>query len=101
MSWFLNKKIATKLMTAFSIVLLMSLFVGGFAIQRLAAVQATAEDLGGNQMQGTRALGDLESAVSAYRRWELRLLIVNGNPSERQIAEDGLRKALETVKETQ
>jgi hypothetical protein len=57
MNWFLNKKIATKLIMGFGVILLMSLFVGGFAIQRLAAIQATAEDLGGNQMQGTRALG--------------------------------------------
>lgn len=101
MRWFLNRKIATKMIIGFSFVLLLALFLGLFSLQRLASVQATAEDLGGSQMQGTRTLGELASAVSAYRRWEMRLLIVMNDSKDRQIADQGLRTALENVKRTQ
>lgn len=101
MNWYLNKKIATKLILGFSVVLLLTVFVGVLSLQRLAAVQATAEDLGGKQMVGTQTLGQLALAVSSFRRWEMRTLLVMSDAKSLQAAETGLQGALESVKKLQ
>ena len=98
MKWFMNLKIATKLIFAFLLVLAFTVFLGIFSLQKLAAIEAAVEDLGGNTLQGTRALGDLSGDVATYRRWEMRLFISINDPKGRQLAEDGLRTSLDALK---
>jgi methyl-accepting chemotaxis protein len=101
MKWFLDKSIASKLLITFSVVLLLSTFLGVFSILKLAAVQDATTDLAGNVLGGTRAIGDLSSAIATYRRWEMRMVITIGDNTDQKVAVDGLRATLERFKQVQ
>jgi methyl-accepting chemotaxis protein len=101
MKWFLNKKIATKLGISFSVLLLLVVFLGVYSIYELSLVEAGVKDLGTQQIPANNALGDMENAASAFRRWELRLAILQADPKSRQAVEDGFRDALNNLKKAQ
>ena len=101
MKWFLDKKIATKLLTSFSIVLTLSACMGVFSVIKLAAVQGTTDDLGTNILGGTRKIGELSSDIDAYRRFELRFVLAMNDPSARKIGEEGLLGAVANFKQNQ
>jgi len=95
MKWFLDKKIATKLILAFSVILGLATFLGVFALQKLSAVNDEAQDIGGNELKGTRAIDSISANVETYRRWEMRLLISASDAAGRAKALDGLHAANE------
>jgi len=101
MKWFFDLKIATKLILGFSFVIAMVVVVGVLSLQKLAALQAVAEDVGGNELAGTRVIGHIDTAISAYRRWEMRILLALADLKARQAAEDGLRKSRDDMKRAQ
>src|SRR5579864_337897 len=101
MKWFLDKKIATKLIMAFSVVLALAGFLGMFSLAKLSAVNDEAQDLGGNELKGTRAIDDIGSHVGSFRRWEMRLLISAGDPAGRAKAIDAFRLETEGVKKAE
>ena len=72
MSWFLNKKVGTKLIIAFSAVLALTMTLGVFAIDKLASVRATTVDMADNWLQSITSLNDMRFALSSARRFELR-----------------------------
>jgi len=66
----MNRKLSTKLLFAFAFVLALTMVLGVFAIRELSAVQATAADLGGVEMEATHLIDQLALATASYRRWE-------------------------------
>ena len=101
MKWFLDKKIATKLLMSFSIVLTLSAGMGLFAVIKLASVQANAEDLGSNILGGTREIANMGGDVDSIRRWEMRLIIAGNDVAGRKISEEGLSTAESKLKTDQ
>ncbi len=75
MSKFQNLKIRTKVTAAFGFVLLVSVLLGLFALQRLSAVNAAAADMRDNWLPATRALGDFTAATTRYRMRQANLML--------------------------
>ena len=73
MKWFLDRKLATKLIIAFSAVMALTVIVGGISLLRLGALNDVAADLGTNKLAGTRAVQAIENDLGSYRRIEQRL----------------------------
>ncbi|MBZ5641264.1 MAG: methyl-accepting chemotaxis protein [Acidobacteriia bacterium] len=98
MKWFMNRNISTKLILAFSFVLVLAAIIGVSAVRELSEVQSIAADLGGNELQGTQAIDRLALATSSYRRWEMRMLISAADPQGRALAERGMQTEIENFK---
>ena len=72
MSWFSDKKLGTKLILSFSMVLALTAVLGVFSLMKLAAVRATTVDMAENWFVAVRGLEDMRFALSSARRYELR-----------------------------
>jgi methyl-accepting chemotaxis protein len=72
MKWFYNLKIATKLITSFMIVLVLTAAMGAFAIYQLSQVNQTATDLGTNWMPSMRMASGMRFYAANYRIKEFR-----------------------------
>ena len=70
-----NLKIRTKIVTAFSFVLLFTLALGLFAIERLAEVNSTAAEIRESWLPATRALGDYSFHTMRFRQIEAAVLL--------------------------
>jgi len=66
MNWFMNRRIAAKLVLTVSIVLVSSLLIGVVSLDRLSLVHSKAEDLGTNELMGTRTVGGLGNARQLF-----------------------------------
>jgi methyl-accepting chemotaxis protein len=75
MSWFLDKRIGTKLILGFATVLALTAVLGVVAIAKLAAVRATTVDMAENWMVSINALNNMRFAMATARRMELRMII--------------------------
>ena len=67
MSKFQNLKIRTKVTIAFAFTLLVSVSLGGFALQRLATVNSYAADVRDSWLPSVEALGDYAQKVMIFR----------------------------------
>jgi methyl-accepting chemotaxis protein len=101
MNWFMNRRIAAKLVLTVSIVLVSSLLIGVVSLDRLSLLHSKAEDLGTNELMGTRTVGGLGTALSAFRRWELRLALFYGDSEAMATAESGLKTSIDNFKNAQ
>jgi len=101
MNWFMNRRIATKLVLTVSSVLASSLLIGVVSIDRLSLLNSKAEDLGTNELNGTRTVGALGEAVTAHRRWEMRSMLVYGDAEAVATAENGIKSSIEKFKNAQ
>ena len=72
MNAFLNLKLRTKLMSSFSIVLVLATFLGVFSLMKLAAVRATTVDMADNWLVAVGALADMRNEMGNARRFQLR-----------------------------
>jgi methyl-accepting chemotaxis protein len=68
MNWFNNITIRSKIIGAFALVLFVTTALGVFALQRIAAVNDGANEITGNWLVATRALGDFATATMRYRQ---------------------------------
>ena len=68
MKWFMNMKLASKLILAFVVVLSLTTFLGIFAIQKLAAVRATTADMSENWLPSIQVLSQMQYDLSRVRR---------------------------------
>jgi methyl-accepting chemotaxis protein len=75
MSWFLDKRIGTKLILGFATVLALTAVLGVVAVAKLAAVRATTVDMAENWMVSINALNNMRFAMATARRMELRMII--------------------------
>jgi len=98
MRWFSDRKIGTRLIMAFSAVLILMALLGVFSLTRLASVNAMAMEIGQNELRGTRALAGLDSDLEKCRA-EIRLSVSSANPQERAKALEDLHAAAADIKE--
>ncbi|WP_374580892.1 methyl-accepting chemotaxis protein [Pseudoduganella sp.] len=75
MNWFNNLKIANKLLLSFVAVLLLTAFLGVFAVLQLAKVNATATDLATNWMPAIKSATELKYGVARVRSGALQHLL--------------------------
>ncbi|MGH9574350.1 MAG: methyl-accepting chemotaxis protein [Candidatus Acidiferrales bacterium] len=97
MRWFSDRKIATRLIMAFSAVLVLMALLGVFSLTRLASVNVMAMEIGQNELPGTRALADLYSDLEKCRA-EIRLSVSSAKPQERAKALEDLHGAAADIK---
>ena len=81
MKWLHDLRLATKLGLAFAVVLMLTVFVGVFSIQKLAEVNHTANDLSARWMPSMRAVQDIKSQIARVRTRELQY-IISSDPAE-------------------
>jgi len=73
--------IRTKVIVGFILVVCCTAALGGFAIQRLAAVNAAAADIRENWMPSIRYLGEMGQGMERFRQMEATFALVTG-PAE-------------------
>jgi methyl-accepting chemotaxis protein len=74
---FSNMKIGARLALAFGLVLALCVLVGGFALNRIAAVNQATGEIATNWLVATRALGEYQGALNTMRRAEARLVMAH------------------------
>ena len=73
MKFFIDMKISAKLITGFTVVLLLTLFVGIFSITQLSKVNAASVELGTNWMPSVKAAMGIKERVSRLRAQEAQM----------------------------
>ena len=88
-------KLSTRLGLAFLAMVMLTALVGGFAVSRLAQVNAGTVEIGTNALPSIKALGDLRTTANQIRRAEADHLLSH------DLAEmDGLEKKMADLKAT-
>src|SRR5258708_808090 len=77
MKWFMDRKVGTKQILAFGALLLLTTFLGGFALLRLSAVRATTVDLSDRRVPAIQSLSELQTGLMQYRVSELSYVFLN------------------------
>ncbi len=75
MQWFKNLKVSSKLLLSFSVVLLLTVFLGLFSITQLAKVNADTRELGTNWMPSTNKISELDHTIQYFRRSEFQHIL--------------------------
>ena len=68
--------VRTKVVAAFACVLISTIALGLFSIERLSQVDASATEVRGHWLQGTRALSDLRYDLTRFRMWSGTFLLL-------------------------
>src|ERR1700712_4634 len=76
--------IRTKVILGFSAVLLCTLGLGLFAMQRLAQVNAASSDIANNWLPSTYLLGDVSMSYERLRSRQAQLLLAEGAGVQKQ-----------------
>src|SRR6478752_1558386 len=63
MGWFVNRGVRTKLMLSFGLVCVLMLFVGGLGLKTVAGIREDEENIAGNSLPSTVALGRANAAL--------------------------------------
>ena len=82
--------VSTKVVSAFSCVLIATIALGLFSVQRLSQVDASATEIRGHWLQGTRALSDLRYDLTRFRMWSGTFLLLP-TPEMREIGTQKLK----------
>ena len=89
-----NLTIKSRVVTAFAIILVSTLGLGLFAIQRLNAVNAAARDVSENWLPAADTLGDLSQDFELYRSRQGQALLLSGDKRDAMLAK------LQTTRQT-
>jgi hypothetical protein len=84
MKWFINRKVGTKQILAFGALLLLTAFLGGFALLKLYAVRATSVDMSDRRIPAIQSLSELQTGLMQYRTSEMSYVFLN-DPDERAL----------------
>ena len=71
---FKDLSVSTKVVSAFACVLIATIALGIFSVQRLSQVDANAVELRSHWLQGTRILGEVQYTATRYRSWNGAIL---------------------------
>ena len=63
----LRRRISTRFILAFALLLITTAGLGGFAVSRIAAVNALSAELRTRWLPGAQALGEVHAFLSQYR----------------------------------
>ncbi|GAB3538492.1 methyl-accepting chemotaxis protein [Noviherbaspirillum agri] len=75
MNWFNNMKVGTKLTLSFTVILVLTAFLGIFSVTKMAQVNQTSTDMEVNWLPSTRLAGEITAGISGYRRNELQHIL--------------------------
>jgi methyl-accepting chemotaxis protein len=98
--WFLDRKIGTKQILAFGIVVVLTTFLGAFAFLRLAAVRATTVDMSEHRIPAIQSLSELRAGLMQYRVAEMGYVFTN-DPDERDLRISNMETGTGTVKKAE
>lgn len=98
MKWFYDLRIATKLITSFLLVLVLTAMTGVFAIIQLGLVNETATEMRDNWLPSVRVVSGIRFFVANYRVKELRYLMADSPTEQAQYEQEivDARKEVET-----
>lgn len=98
MKWFYDLRIATKLITSFLLVLVLTAMTGVFAIIQLGLVNETAAEMRDNWLPSVRVVSGIRFFVANYRVKELRYLMADSPTEQAQYEQEivDARKEVET-----
>jgi methyl-accepting chemotaxis protein len=98
MKWFYDLRIATKLITSFLLVLVLTALTGGFAIIQLGLVNETATEMRDNWLPSVRVASGIRFFVANYRIKELRHLMADSPTEQTQYEQEAVdaRKEVDT-----
>ena len=98
MKWFYDLRIATKLITSFLLVLVLTALTGGFAIIQLGLVNQTATEMRDNWLPSVRVASGMRFFVANYRIKELRHLMADSTTEQTQYEQEAVdaRKEVDT-----
>ena len=100
MSWLNNISIRAKVMIAFGLLIVMFAAFGGFAINRLAAVNASIVEMKTDWMAGVRESSLLKYQVARHRTLAARHIMVHDQAAIK-LAENDIAKLLGEMRATQ
>lgn len=84
MNWFINRKVGTKQILAFGSLLLLTTFLGMFALLKLTAVRATTVEMSDRRVPAIQALSEMQTGLMQYRVSEMSYVFLN-DPDERSL----------------
>ena len=93
-----NLRIRTKVLLAFAAVLIVTVALGLFAVQRLGEVNGAAAEMRDKWLPSLRLLGKLESRLRQFRANQFDSLLVRTD-QHRQMLSNGMRTAVEQFRE--
>jgi methyl-accepting chemotaxis protein len=96
MKWFMNRKVGTKQMLAFSSILLVSIFIGAFSLFKLYAVRATTVDMSDRRVPAIQTLSELQTGLMQYRVSEMSYVFLN-DPDERALRTSNMESGMSMV----
>jgi methyl-accepting chemotaxis protein len=99
MASFSNLSIRSKVLSAFTAVLITTVGLGLFAIERLAAVNASAAEVRDNWLPATGWLGVIAKSVEQYRLLQA-VHVMSPTAAEKDREEAGIRETLESFEKT-
>ncbi|MDR3707584.1 MAG: methyl-accepting chemotaxis protein [Capsulimonadaceae bacterium] len=79
MNWFLGLKVSVKLALAFGLGLLLTLLIGGVAVQRMNVMNDQANLVVSDALGGSSAMTNVINQVRLYRSLQLRFIIAQSN----------------------
>jgi methyl-accepting chemotaxis protein len=95
---FSNLSIRNKVIGAFGVVLITALALGGFAVDRLGTVNASAAEVRDNWLPATGWLGVIAKSAELYRARQGQHILAT--PAEKDKEEASLNEALQTFEKT-
>ena len=96
MIWFQNLTIRSKVMTAFSAILIITSILGVFAINRLSTVNDNAVTLSSNYLVSAQALGELSYSAIRYRQLQAAHLLHTA-PADKEKEAASMREMADAV----
>ncbi|HTV21970.1 MAG TPA: methyl-accepting chemotaxis protein, partial [Polyangiaceae bacterium] len=106
MNWFRNLKISSKLVSAFLVVIALTVVLGGVASVRLAQIRRLQEQMSVDYLPGVLFIGEISDASSRYRRDGLYQALASNPEDKRRYEQDAaqskqdLTRALEQYAQT-
>ena len=77
MKWFMDRKVGTKQILAFGAVLLLTTFLGVFALFKIYAIRATTVDMSDRRVPAIQSLSELQTGLMQYRTSEMSYVFLN------------------------
>jgi len=96
---FSNMSIRNKVVSAFGVVLITALALGGFAVDRLATVNGSAAEVRDNWLPATGWLGVLSKSVERYRQLQASHIMATA-PAEKEREEVSINETLQLFDKT-
>jgi methyl-accepting chemotaxis protein len=97
LNWLMDRGIGTKQILAFGAVVVLTIFLGVFALLKLAAVRATTVDLSDHRIPAIESLSELRAGLMQYRVAEMAY-VFSSDADERELRNANMDSGMSTVR---